>query len=234
MLFRSERDFQLPGYYTVELGEKIVLHKGERFVVVENISSVRDGKTGSYINLETNMAKETLALRDLETGEIIYAVKGEDGSYLNDGNGHLISDPEKGEKIYLGAAMGYLEPSLVCNDGETYIQIQTKDGLKWITPSELTQSYNGGNTFVFGNALIKAFTVNYEEPTDPVDPVDPTEPTEPEKPEVEKPEKETNRKTSNKDKSTPHTGDATFIAPVAEVMLAGLGLAAAGLKRKQD
>ncbi len=46
----------------------------------------------------------------------------------------------------------------VCNPGETFIKMNTKNGYKWLTPEQLDKNFFDGYTFIFGNALIKAYT----------------------------------------------------------------------------
>ena len=48
----------------------------------------------------------------------------------------------------------------VCNDGESFVKVLTKDGYKWMSPQQLDENYFGGETFIFGNALIKAYTAD--------------------------------------------------------------------------
>ena len=48
----------------------------------------------------------------------------------------------------------------VCNDGESFVKVLTKDGYKWMSPKQLDENYFDGFTFIFGNALIKAYTAD--------------------------------------------------------------------------
>ena len=74
--------------------------------------------------------------------------KGSDAevSYLN------LETTVDSEKISVGPASN----KVICNDGETFVRL---DG-KWTTPKELNENLEIAQIFNFGNAKIKAFTVN--------------------------------------------------------------------------
>ncbi len=64
-------------------------------------------------------------------------------------------------------SVGPAKNNVVCNDGETFVRL---DG-KWTTPKELDESLEIAEIVNFGNAKIKAFTVN--EPRETIEPQKP-------------------------------------------------------------
>lgn len=123
-------DQLVSGFHTVRLPKTIRLAKGQKFAVVENITSADANDGGgrvSYIALETGMAK------DAQTDD----------------------------------NMGYLFSHANADPGTTYVRILTEDGYRWMTPQELADNYDGGQIFEFGNAMVKAFTVNAKEEAAP-------------------------------------------------------------------
>ncbi len=79
-----------------------------------------------------------------------------DVSYLN------LETVFDSDKISVGAAA---KNKVVCNDGETYVRL---DG-NWTTPKELNENLDIAQLVEFGNAKIKAFTINEnrKQTTDP-------------------------------------------------------------------
>ena len=134
----SEQNYvtEAAGFETVKLNTPVQLYKGQKFAVVETVVSTdAQGKDYSWLNVETSLSQSA-------------------------------QDPNPKEKtnadglLNKGLPMQYLWTHVKSNPGETFIRLQTKDGLKWVTPEALTQAISQGDAFEFGNALIKAFTVN--------------------------------------------------------------------------
>ena len=138
----SEQNYvtEAAGFETVKLNTPVQLYKGQKFAVVETVVSTdAQGKAYSWLNVETGLSQSA-------------------------------QDPNPNEKknadglLNKGLPMQYIWTHVKSNQGETFIRLQTKDGLKWVTPEALTQAISQGDAFEFGNALIKAFTVNGELP----------------------------------------------------------------------
>ena len=134
----SEQNYvtEAAGFETVNLDTPVQLKKGQKFAVVETlVSKDTQGKAYSWLNVETALSQSA-------------------------------QDPNPHEKknadglLNKGLPMQYLWTHVKSNPGETFIRLQTKDGLKWVTPAALTKAISDGDAFEFGNALIKAFTVN--------------------------------------------------------------------------
>lgn len=134
----SEQNYvtEAAGFETVKLDTPVQLKKGQKFAVVETlVSKDTQGKAYSWLNVETALSQSA-------------------------------QDPNPHEKknadglLNKGLPMQYLWTHVKSNPGETFIRLQTKDGLKWVTPAALTKAISDGDAFEFGNALIKAFTVN--------------------------------------------------------------------------
>ena len=134
----SEQNYvtEAAGFETVKLNTPVQLYKGQKFAVVETVVSTdAQGKDYSWLNVETSLSQSA-------------------------------QDPNPKEKtnadglLNKGLPMQYLWTHVKSNPGETFIRLQTKDGLKWVTPAALTKAISDGDAFEFGNALIKAFTVN--------------------------------------------------------------------------
>ncbi len=155
-------DITTPGFHTLELATPLTLKANQRFAITQSITAKEGEKTVSFLNLETNMAPDSLVYRN-DMGEVVYCVYDEDGNLKLNDDGTVFNDPEHGKPLFLGESMGFLKPTVVANDGETFIRIKTKDGYRWVTPATLSASINEGKTFAFGNGLIKAFTVNIPE-----------------------------------------------------------------------
>lgn len=138
----SEQNYvtEAAGFETVKLNTPVQLYKGQKFAVVETVVSTdAQGKDYSWLNVETGLSQSA-------------------------------QDPNPNEKknadglLNKGLPMQYIWTHVKSNPGETFIRLQTKDGLKWVTPAALTKAISQGDAFEFGNALIKAFTVNGELP----------------------------------------------------------------------
>ncbi len=134
----SEQNYvtEAAGFETVKLNTPVQLYKGQKFAVVETVVSTdAQGKDYSWLNVETGLSQSA-------------------------------QDPNPNEKknadglLNKGLPMQYIWTHVKSNPGETFIRLQTKDGLKWVTPAALTKAISDGDAFEFGNALIKAFTVN--------------------------------------------------------------------------
>lgn len=121
---------KVPGLHTVKLPHALNLKKGQTFAVVQNVTGVNADKS---INSYLN----------LETG------MSQDAQW-----------PDKNNAETKGRAMGYVWSTAVANPGETFVKLMTKDGYKWVTPAEIGKTLGENKYFEFGNALIKAFTVN--------------------------------------------------------------------------
>ena len=138
----SEQNYvtEAAGFETVKLNTPVQLYKGQKFAVVETVVSTdAQGKDYSWLNVETGLSQSA-------------------------------QDPNPHEKknadglLNKGLPMQYIWTHVKSNPGETFIRLQTKDGLKWVAPAALTKAISDGDAFEFGNALIKAFTVNGELP----------------------------------------------------------------------
>lgn len=60
--------------------------------------------------------------------------------------------------------MNQYASTVVANDGETYAYVKTASGYRWLTPRQITDSFSN-KTLQFGNAYIKAYTVDDVRPT---------------------------------------------------------------------
>lgn len=134
-VIRMEYDAVLAGLHTVELTSPVSLKKGQRFAIVENVTStLADAATQdaasqgsvSWLNLETDLSQ------------------------------HVYDENPQAD--------GYYRHVLVANDGETYARVLTDDGYAWLTPAQLAQAILGGDVVEFGSAMVKAFTVNVNRP----------------------------------------------------------------------
>lgn len=116
LVYSDSRSVKFAGFHTIRLDKEISLSKGQKFAVVQNVTSKESGsgEEVSYLGLETDV------------------------------NGRVLSDKYK------------VDSKTVSNDGETYVRL---DG-KWTTPKQLNESLEISEIFTFGNAKIKAFTVN--------------------------------------------------------------------------
>lgn len=121
---------KVPGLHTVKLPHALNLKKGQTFAIVQNVTG-------------TNADNSTNSYLNLETG------MSQDAQF-----------PDKTKLETKGRAMGYVWSTVVANPGETFVKMMTKDGYKWVAPSEIGKMLGENKYFEFGNALIKAFTTN--------------------------------------------------------------------------
>ena len=135
------------GFETIKLSTPVQLTAGTKFAVVENITGeVKKGNQlvkNAWLSIETGLSQSA-------------------------------QDPNNGKKTNEGTSsrglpMQYLWTFVKSNPGETFIRLKTKDGEKWLTPQQLTAALCRGDAFEFGNAFIKAFTVNGRLPVVEVD-----------------------------------------------------------------
>ena len=144
---------------------------------------VRDPTDGTLVSEETAEIPvagfTTLSLSkpvELNTGqrfavvETVTAASGdrETVSFLNV---ETVLNPE----LQTGKNLGTVRSSVVSNAGESFVKILSGGGYTWMDSVALTNELGEG-IFTFGNALIKAFTVDIEvKPDAPADPDDPGE-----------------------------------------------------------
>lgn len=135
------------GFETIKLSTPVQLSAGTKFAVVENITGeVKKGNQlvkNAWLSVETGLSQ----------------------SAQDPNNGKLTDEGTSSR----GLPMQYLWTSVKSNPGETFIRLKTKDGEKWLTPQQLTAALCRGDAFEFGNAFIKAFTVNGRLPVVEVD-----------------------------------------------------------------
>ena len=138
---------QEAGLHTIELEVPVTLAAGQRFAVVEKISSeyaAAAGTSGSALS-----------------GTSGFAAAGEGGSEAAVGSytwlnlETAIVDELQTEDNYSGCVT-----TVVANEGETYAWVELADGsYGWVTPVDLNASASG-SIFQYGNALIHAYTVD--------------------------------------------------------------------------
>ena len=135
------------GFETIKLSTPVQLTAGTKFAVVENITGeVKKGNQlvkNAWLSVETGLSQ----------------------SAQDPNNGKLTDEGTSSR----GLPMQYLWTFVKSNPGETFIRLKTKDGEKWLTPQQLTAALCRGDAFEFGNAFIKAFTVNGRLPVVEVD-----------------------------------------------------------------
>lgn len=135
------------GFETIKLSTPVQLSAGTKFAVVENITGeVKKGNQfvkNAWLSVETGLSQ----------------------SAQDPNNGKLTDEGTSSR----GLPMQYLWTFVKSNPGETFIRLKTKDGEKWLTPQQLTAALCRGDAFEFGNAFIKAFTVNGRLPVVEVD-----------------------------------------------------------------
>ena len=140
----AEQDYttQSAGFETIKLTNPVQLSAGSKFAIVENITAdVREGAAlvkNAWLNLETGLSQSA-------------------------------QDPNHGKQTEEGTSsralpMQYIWSYVKSNPGETFVRLKTRDGEKWLTPQQITSALCQGDAFEFGNALIKAFTVNGKMP----------------------------------------------------------------------
>lgn len=129
---------QAAGFETVKLTNPVQLKPGMKFAVCENVTAdVLEGTKyvkNAWLNLETGLSQTA----------------------QDPNNGKLTQEGTSSR----GLPMQYIWTYVKSNPGETFVRLKTKDGEKWLTPDELSHALCQGDAFEFGNALIKAFTVN--------------------------------------------------------------------------
>ncbi len=135
------------GFETIKLSTPVQLTAGTKFAVVENITGeVKKGNQlvkNAWLSIETGLSQ----------------------SAQDPNNGKMTKEGTSSR----GLPMQYLWTFVKSNPGETFIRLKTKDGEKWLTPQQLTAALCRGDAFEFGNAFIKAFTVNGRLPVVEVD-----------------------------------------------------------------
>jgi len=120
-------DFACRGFYTVDLPEPAELKKGDRFAVVENIQTEKDGKKVSWLNLEQTIRSDLQTVDNINEGHSsVVANSGETLVYVNNGTKSVWADVKELDNTQAAKVLGF---------GNAYIKAYTITSEKEPLPS---------------------------------------------------------------------------------------------------
>lgn len=117
LLAAATASFDHRGFYTVQLEKPAELKQGDRFAVVQNIVTEKDGEKVSWLNIEQTI-REDLQTEDNINAEHVHVVSnpGETLVYVNSGEAHVWADASQLNSTDAGKVMTF---------GNAYIKAYT-------------------------------------------------------------------------------------------------------------
>ena len=117
LLYADSAEFASRGFYTVKLNEPADLRQGDRFAIVQKITSEKDGKSVSWLNIEETI-REDLQTKDNINEETVH-VRSNPGETLicvNNGSEQVWADATELTNTAAGSVMAF---------GNAYIKAYT-------------------------------------------------------------------------------------------------------------
>jgi hypothetical protein len=127
LLAAATASFDHRGFYTVDLETPVDLKQGDRFAVVQNIQTEKDGERVSWLNIEETI-REDLQTENNINKEHVHVVSnpGETLIYVNNGTEHVWADAAELNRTDAGKVMAF---------GNAYIKAYTVSSEKAPLPS---------------------------------------------------------------------------------------------------
>ena len=117
LLAETTASFSNRGFHTVALKSPVALSQGDRFAVVESITTEKDGKTISWLNIEQTLKPELQTVDNInEEHAAVVSNPGETLVYVNDGKEMVWSDAAELNNTEAGKVMAF---------GNAYIKAYT-------------------------------------------------------------------------------------------------------------